>query len=86
MNFKATKTLVNGLIGRMSLKATLLVMLSGCGTVLVDLEAGREKINPLLSAAAGAVADGTREEAASSVRDLIASVDCLLDNPECPDD
>lgn len=85
MTWKPTNRPETASIGPIVLMAILGLILSGCGNVLVDLEAARAELNPLLVRHAGVLADGTREEALQSGRDLIASVDCLLANSECPD-
>lgn len=83
MNLKNIKKPVKGSTVQMLGLGLVLTILIGCGDA-VSLEAGRQTLNPLSEAAARAVADGTREEAATAVRRLIASLDCFLDNPECP--
>lgn len=70
-------------IARMSLAVLALTTLIGCDDAL-NLKAARAEINPLIRPHADAIANGSREDAARTGRDLIATIDCVLDNPECP--
>lgn len=84
MNLQGTKKRENVLTARTSLMAITLTILVGCENVPLDLEAAREEINPRSAAHADSLVNGTRQQAAKTGRDLIASIDCLLKNPECP--
>lgn len=84
MTFKSTKKPLKERLVLMSVGAMLTMTLNGCGDAL-SLEAAREQLNPKIAQHAANLADGSRASALSSGRDLIAVLDCVLNNPECPD-
>lgn len=85
MTSPATKRRNNGPNARTAALATSMLILSGCMHDRLDLEAAREELNPLSVQHVIDLRTGTRQQAIQSGRNLISTLDCILDNPECPE-
>lgn len=67
----------------MSVVAILMLTVSGCAPV-VSAEAFTDELDPLVTAHAAALADGTEAEKLQTGRDLISTYDCVTAKESCP--